>query len=96
MTENKHETEWEGFDTPEYDEVVQSDLKSLESGSAPKKKPRKLDPAIRKNALQLQNNDLSIYKDEASADNSFKALENAVNDEVDGILTDTLGIGASC
>ena len=93
MTDNNHETEWEGFDTLEYDEVVQSVLKSLESGPASKKKSRKLDPSIRKNALQLQNDDLLINKDGALGENLFKALEHAVNDEVDGIMTDFFELG---
>lgn len=91
VTKSDDETEWEGFDTPGNGGVVQSDRKSPEAAPSSKKKTRKSEPAIRKNAEQFHKNDSSNSKDDALAGNSFKVLESAVNDEeVDGIMTDIL------
>lgn len=90
VIEKDDENEWEGFDTLENNGVVKSEPTNLESGPSLKKNTRKLEPAIRKNVLRLQKNELSIRKDEALAGNSFKLLEGAVNDEVDGIVINIL------
>ena len=90
VTKSDDETEWEGFDTPESGGVVQSDLKRLKSGPSSKKKTRDSEPNICKNVLHSHKNDLSNSKDDALAGNSFKVLENAVNNDVDGIVNHTL------
>lgn len=90
VTKSDDETEWEGFDTPENGGVVQSDLKSLESGPSSKKKSQKSEPNIRKNARSSHQNNLSNSKDEGLARNSFRVLESAVNCDVDGIVNHIL------
>lgn len=96
MTKNDDETEWEGFDSPENNVVVQSDLMNLNLGPSSRRKSRKPESARRKNPLSLQKNSLPIDKDEDQTGNSFKVLESAVDDEVDGTINSILYIGGSC
>lgn len=95
-TKNDDDTNWEGFDASENGGVVQSDPISVKSGSSSKKSSRKSESAIRKNGLLLQKKESSISKGKAKAGNSFEVLENAVNDEIDGITTKILCHERSC
>ncbi len=83
------DSEWEGFDTLDDGGDVHPDDTNINRGPPLKKASRDTELRTRKkkDSSHRTNND--------KAGNSFKLLENAVEDEVDGIATSILCIKAA-